>query len=145
MKVSIRPSKLQGTVRAPASKSMAHRLLIAAALSGGTSVLHGIEANEDVQATMDCLRLIGAEITARGDGALLVRNDGLRLPEGVIFPLKDSGSTFRFMIPVALMIGGEARFQGSQRLWERGARIYVDLFREKGIFVEEVRGNEEGP
>ena len=144
MKVSIRPSKLQGTVKAPASKSMAHRLLIAAALSRGTSVLHGIEANEDVQATMDCLRLIGTTITARGDGALLVRNDGLSLPEGVIFPLKDSGSTFRFMIPISLMIGGEARFQGSQRLMERGALVYVDLFDEKGIFMEEIPGAEAG-
>ena len=127
MKVLIRPSKLKGCVCAPASKSMAHRLLLASALAEGTSALHGIDTNEDVLATMDCLRLIGAGIDEAGDGSILVRGGELRLPEGVIFPLRESGSTFRFMIPVALAIGGEARFRGTPRLMERGVRIYEEL------------------
>jgi 3-phosphoshikimate 1-carboxyvinyltransferase len=140
MKVLIRPSKLKGTVAAPASKSVAHRLLLAAALSQGTSVLGGIETNEDLEATIDCLRLIGAGIQSMEDGSIHVRGGDLRLPEGVIFPLRESGSTFRFMIPVALSLSGEARFIGSQRLMERGVRIYEELFREKGIVVEPSEG-----
>lgn len=140
MKVLFRPSKLHGILNAPASKSVAHRLLLAAALAEGTSVLRGIGMNEDVEATMDCLRLIGAEIEAPEEGSLLVCGGELRLPEGVIFPLRESGSTFRFMIPVALALGGEARFIGSQRLMERGVRIYEELFREKGILVEPSEG-----
>ena len=134
MKVRIRPSRLKGCVRAPASKSMAHRFLIAAALSDGVSVLRGTEINEDVQATIDCLRLLGARIEEQ-DGTLYVQSHGLSLPEDVIFPLRESGSTFRFLVPVTLMIGGKARFQGSERLMERGIRVYEDLFREKGIRV----------
>ncbi|MBP5295169.1 MAG: 3-phosphoshikimate 1-carboxyvinyltransferase, partial [Lachnospiraceae bacterium] len=137
MKIRIRPSELTGSLSAPPSKSVAHRLLIASALSDGMSVLRGIEAGEDVQATMDCLRLLGAEITHTDEDVLQVRNHGLHLPEDVIFPLRESGSTFRFIVPVALMIGGKARFQGSQRLMERGIRVYEDLFREKGILIRQ--------
>ena len=137
MKIRVHPSELTGSLSAPPSKSVAHRLLIASTLSDGTSLLHGIEAGEDVQATMDCLKLLGAEITHAGEDVLQVRNHGLGLPEDVIFPLRESGSTFRFIVPVALMIGGKARFQGSQRLMERGIRVYEDLFREKGILVRQ--------
>ena len=144
MKVSIRPSHLKGTVRAPASKSMAHRLLIAAALCSGTSVMKGIEAGDDVEATLDCLTRIGAEAVTGEDGTLFIRNNGLHLPESGIFPLRESGSTFRFLIPVTLMIGGEARFQGSQRLWERGVRVYEELFSPKGISMEWISGEEAG-
>ena len=136
MKVLIRPSKLKGTVAAPASKSMAHRLLLAASLSEGTSVLSGIETNEDVLATMDCLKLLGAGIDTSDDGGIRVRGGDLKLPKGAIFPLKESGSTFRFMIPVVLALGGEARFQGSPRLMERGVGLYEEMFRERGIFTE---------
>ena len=136
MQVRIRPSKLKGSIQAPPSKSVAHRLLLASALSQGTSVLRGIGAGEDIQATIRCLRLIGAEITEEEHGVLRIRNHGLSLPEGAIFPLNESGSTFRFMVPVSLSIGREARFQGSQRLMERGVRVYEELFREKGILTE---------
>ena len=53
MQVTFTPQKASGTVKAPPSKSMAHRLLIAAAMSEGTSVVHGLSGSEDVCATLD--------------------------------------------------------------------------------------------
>ena len=60
MNVKITPGKAKGAVAVPPSKSMAHRLLICAGLSEGKSVIRGISDCEDVQATLDCLRALGA-------------------------------------------------------------------------------------
>ncbi|MBQ2719774.1 MAG: 3-phosphoshikimate 1-carboxyvinyltransferase, partial [Clostridia bacterium] len=59
MTVTLSAARLTGTVTAPPSKSMAHRALIAAALSDGVSRLSGIATSEDVSATVDCLRAMG--------------------------------------------------------------------------------------
>ena len=67
MNVSIRPGRPGGTVAAPPSKSMAHRLLICAGLSRGTSHISGVDLNEDILATIDCLRALGAKCTVNGD------------------------------------------------------------------------------
>ena len=60
MDLQIIPQKLFGAVTPPSSKSQAHRLLIAAALSGGVSVLHGLADSRDIQATRRCLSALGA-------------------------------------------------------------------------------------
>ena len=63
MKVTINPQgHITGTVKAPPSKSMAHRALICAGLAEGKSVIDNIAASEDILATIDCLRALGAEI-----------------------------------------------------------------------------------
>ena len=67
MTVEIFPSKASGRIKAPASKSMAHRLLICAALCDGTSTIRGINESEDILATIDCLRSLGAVCKINGD------------------------------------------------------------------------------
>ena len=62
MLVKIEPSEVRGTVTAPASKSMAHRLLICAGLSKGRSEIKYVEYSEDILATLDCLETMGAKI-----------------------------------------------------------------------------------
>ena len=62
MQVQIEPSRPCGTVAAPPSKSMAHRLLVCAALAQGVSRIHGLATSEDILATIDCLRALGAQI-----------------------------------------------------------------------------------
>ena len=61
MNVSITPSVASGEISAPPSKSVAHRLLICAALAEGESIIENIGANDDVSATVECLRVLGAE------------------------------------------------------------------------------------
>ena len=67
MTVSIQPSKAKGEVFAPPSKSMAHRLLICAALCNGTSRVYGISDCEDVSATLGCLESLGIPFERSGD------------------------------------------------------------------------------
>ena len=59
MKVNISPSRAHGQVNAPPSKTFAHRMMICAALAGGTSVIDGVAESEDMLATLDCIRAMG--------------------------------------------------------------------------------------
>ena len=99
MKVEITPGNLCGTVRAIASKSHAHRLLIAAALAGGSTEVDIRTTSKDIEATRECLAQLTDEIPVLDCG--------------------ESGSTLRFMLPVTMAIKDEAVFMGSGRLPER--------------------------
>ena len=136
MDLQITPRKLSGAVTPPPSKSQAHRLLIAAALSGGVSVLHGLAESQDIQATRRCLSALGAGMEDLPDGALRVHGLGhgiVMAPPYALLDCGESGSTLRFLIPVALLVQGEASFTGRGRLMERPLKPYEDLFREKGV------------
>ena len=136
MDLQIIPKKLSGAVTPPPSKSQAHRLLIAAALSGGVSVLHGLAESQDIQATRRCLSALGAGMEDLPDGALRVHGLGhgiVMAPPYALLDCGESGSTLRFLIPVALLVQGEASFTGRGRLMERPLKPYEDLVREKGV------------
>ena len=136
MDLQIIPKKLSGAVTPPPSKSQAHRLLIAAALSGGVSVLHGLAESQDIQATRRCLSALGAGMEDLPDGALRVHGLGhgiVMAPPYALLDCGESGSTLRFLIPVALLVQGGASFTGRGRLTERPRKPYEDLFREKGV------------
>ena len=75
MNVRIRPGRPAGTVAAPPSKSMAHRLLICAGLSQGSGRICGVDLNEDILATIDCLRAMGAECTVLDDTVIVKGTD----------------------------------------------------------------------
>lgn len=132
MLVNIKPSHLEGEVAAPPSKSMSHRLLICAGLSQGESIIQNMAFSEDVLATLDCLEAMGARFTVSGDtvrvkGTLPKKTDG-------IFNCRESGSTLRFFIPVAMVGEGVSHFKGYGRLMERPMQVYEDIAREKGIY-----------
>lgn len=134
MKLKIRPSRLCGEVKAPPSKSYAHRMLICAALADGESRIHGISESEDMLATLDCIKALGAEYEKRGDTVTVTGRSG-RTPEGAVFRCRESGSTLRFMIPLSLT-GASVRFEGTERLLERGVGIYEQLLGEKGVVIK---------
>ncbi len=132
MNVFIPKSHARGTANAPPSKSYAHRMMICAALADGESVLSGIEESEDVLATLDCLRALGA--TVKKDGAsLTVLGVGASRPSHPVFPCRESGSTLRFLLPIALLYAQEVTFCGSARLMERGISVYEETLSQKGI------------
>ena len=139
MDLQIISKKLSGAVTPPPSKSQAHRLLIAAALSGGVSVIHGLADSQDIQATRRCLSDLGAWIEDVAPGTVRVHGLGNAIVEAGPAPILDcgeSGSTLRFLIPLALLVGGAAQFTGHGRLMERPLKPYEDLFRERGIAWE---------
>ena len=136
MDVTIIPNKLRGTVTPPSSKSVAHRALIAAALSGGFSTISNLGDSKDIQATRRCLSNLSTWIEDLTPDKVRVHGIGHSLVQAGPFPMLDcgeSGSTLRFLIPVALLVQGEARFTGQGRLMERPLTPYEALFQEKGI------------
>lgn len=126
------PGRLAGTIDAPSSKSMAHRYLIGAALSGETCVLSGVDHSQDILASMDCLTALGAKSTAEGDSVTLDPT-GFPEAENPVLECRESGSTLRFFLPLALCLGRPVTFRGSGRLLERPLSVYEDLCREKGF------------
>lgn len=138
MVVEISPSKLTGTITPPPSKSQAHRLIIAAALANGQSHLSNIALSKDISATINCMRALGAEISEDGTTIKGIDADGCfdsHLPQ---MDCSESGSTLRFLIPVALAVAGGGVFSGQGRLMDRPQKPYEELFAEKGVsFVRE--------
>lgn len=123
MNVTITPGLLRGAITPPPSKSQAHRLLIAAALADGESRIEHLADSQDIQATRRCM----AALKAPGEDL-----PGLDCGE--------SGSTLRFLIPVALALRGGGRFTGRGRLMARPQKPYFDLFDEKGIAYRQEDG-----
>lgn len=133
MRVTIQKSKAHGTLLAPPSKSMAHRLLLAAAFSEGVSTVHGISSCEDVAATLDCMRALGIHATVENGTATVCGKPPLTLPDGLILPCRESGSTLRFLIPVALLSGSRITFTGASSLFARPLTVYEKLAEERGL------------
>lgn len=132
MTANIKPSKLKGKVTAPSSKSMGHRLLICAGLSEGESKIKNVLFSEDILATVDCLKAMGAEIQTDGD-AVTVTGTLPSKAAGGVYNCRESGSTLRFFIPLSMLCEGESLFTGYGRLMERPMSVYEDISREKNI------------
>lgn len=140
MNITITPAKLAGTITPPPSKSQAHRLIIAAALAEGTSVISNVALSQDISATLACMRVLGAKAELDGSTLTVTGVGSRRTPYAPCMcgaphlHCGESGSTLRFLIPVALAVAGGAFFTGEGRLLARPQRPYADLFAEKGIF-----------
>ena len=117
MDVCIHPHLLSGAVTPPDSKSMAHRAVLAMALAHGEGQLHLHSDSQDIQATRRCV----AALRAATDGELPLLDCG------------ESGSTLRFLIPIALAVAGGGVFTGHGRLMERPQQPYFDICDAQGI------------
>lgn len=136
MNVKIFPSEANGVVTAPSSKSYAHRLMICAALAEGQSVIDNIGTNEDISATISCLKALGADIRITGTKATIngiIKNK--REKEVELF-CNESGSTLRFLIPISLLFSEKTVFSGKGKLMERPQSVYEELFKECGCYLE---------
>ena len=135
MNAKFKPCSLKGAISAPPSKSMAHRYLIGAALSGQTCSLSGVDYSEDILASIDCLKALGADITTEND-IVTVNPECFTNAESPVLECRESGSTLRFFIPLALCLGKEITLKGSKRLLERPLDVYEELCREKGFIFK---------
>ena len=132
----IEKGALSGKVKAPPSKSMAHRLIISAALSEGESRISNVALSEDIKATIGCMEVLGKTATYN-DGVLTVKDAEIPSGNKKLF-VNESGSTLRFFIPLCLT-GDEVTLYGSERLFERPLAVYEDIFNRQGIFFEKGR------
>ena len=117
MDITIQPGKLTGTIEVIPSKSQAHRYLICAAFADAPTSIRCAETSRDIDATADCLRALGARITRTESGYQV---EPIReYPKEAILPCRDSGSTLRFLLPVAGAMGVDATFVMEGRLPQR--------------------------
>ncbi len=128
--------KLSGSVTVPPSKSIAHRLIIAASLAKGESIIENVSLSEDIKATAGAMKALGADISfLENKVKVLGINKEIKHTDTEIF-CNESGSTLRFMIPLALSFGGSFLFTGSSRLMERPLDSYFEIFDKVGIKYE---------
>ncbi len=136
MIVRITPSTAFGRIKAPPSKSMAHRLLICGALSG-ESIIGGISYSKDIEATILCLKALGTDISCQNDTVTAGKLDINKNIEKAMLNCNESGSTLRFLIPLCLLFDREITLTGSERLFQRSLAVYEDICKEQGIYFKQ--------
>ena len=153
MNIAVRPGPLRGRVEIPASKSVAHRAMIAAALADRPTEIVLNAVNDDLTATAACLSALGAACERTDFGYRIVpaaqeknacgaaenASGATDLCEIASFPTLDcgeSGSTLRFLLPVAAALGREARFVGHGRLPERPHDVLLNAMAAHGATAD---------
>lgn len=133
--VTIYPGSLAGEVFIPPSKSMSHRAIICAGLSEGVSTINNVGKSQDIEATCEAMRSLGITVEEaasflriKGSAALELRNSRI--------DCRESGSTLRFIIPIAALTGKSVAFYGEGKLVERSLVPYFNIFEKQGIKYE---------
>lgn len=138
--VKINPAELKGQIAVPPSKSISHRMLICASLAQGESIISNIALSDDITATLNGIKALGAKVShvkANPDNEtcdVIIKGRGF--PEIVEHAIDcmESGSTLRFLIPIALLAGKEITFTGRGRLSQRPLDVYCRIFEKQGIY-----------
>ena len=134
--IEIKKSKASGKVMVPPSKSYAHRLLIAAALTNKRCTVSNIELSNDIHATINCLETLGKKVTFNKNKVTVETIKTLKELENVLtFDCLESGSTLRFFIPIALILGKTVIFKGTEKLLSRGINVYEEICKQQNINV----------
>ena len=135
--ILINPTVLTGELSVPSSKSVSHRALIAAALANNGSVVDALLDCDDTQATLGGLIALGYQVTGTIAFGRVVFDHkcdiAVQVPE---IDCLESGSTLRFLIPLALVHAAQVVFTGKGRLMQRPLDPYFEIFKEQGIAYE---------
>ena len=143
--VIIQPFSLNGKVKIPPSKSLSHRAVIAAGLSYGECTIDNISMSEDIIATCEIMEKLGVDIK-QIPNKIIVLGKGkpsLAGKEGAGSELQcnESGSTLRFLIPIAMLTGSKVTFKGKSKLVQRTLRPYYEIFDKQNIKYTTSNGN----
>ena len=153
MNIAVQPGPLRGRVEIPASKSVAHRAMIAAALADRPTQIVLNAVNDDLTATAACLNALGAACERTDFGYRIVpaaqeknvcgaaenasgATDLCEIASSPTLDCGESGSTLRFLLPVAAALGREARFVGHGRLPERPHDVLLDAMAAHGATAD---------
>ncbi len=132
MNIKIVPSKIEGTITAPPSKSVTHRAIILAALAKGTSVVTNVLLSADTQYTINALRQLGVSIEQNKTTLTIHGSEGkLHTPKEPIF-VGNSGSTMRMLTAVSSLASGKTIITGSKRLLARPMGDLLDAIKQQG-------------
>ncbi len=124
--------KLEGRVVIPPSKSMAHRAIICAALAKGVSTIERIDFSDDMRATIEGMRALGATIQEAGNTLTIDGTHTLTTHTAVV-DCNESGSTLRFLVPLAIANDRHVTFVGRGNLGKRPLDTFYTLFDKQGI------------
>ena len=135
MDITIHPRLLRGDITVIPSKSIAHRLLICAAFADRPTQLVCPQSNRDIDATVDCLNALGADIRRTDSGFTVIPAD--IIPQNAVLNCCESGSTLRFLLPIVGALGVDATLSMEGRLpqrplsplWEEMERMGCSLSR----------------
>lgn len=133
MEVKIYKSNPKGTLYVPPSKSYSHRYLLAAMLANNTSEISNIYFSKDILATLNCMSSFGCNYEVKENSVIV--NNCNDIMDNPIFDCNESGSTLRFLIPIALSKYEKVIFKGSRKLISRGIEVYEDIFKNQNIQV----------
>lgn len=135
MIVDIYPSKVDGMIAPPPSKSFLHRAIISASLAEGTSTINRVVYNEDVLATIGAFETLGVQIDKQEDRLIITSSGHLIFSDNIQIDCHESGSTIRFLIPI-LSNNMKVLFTGNSSLFKRPFNVYENLYRERGLVFE---------
>ncbi len=131
MEITLLSPKPHGTISAIASKSYAHRILICAALADKQTIIKcSSRLSDDIEATVSCLRSLGTAIDCTDEG-FIVTPIKTAPTEAILHP-RESGSTLRFLIPIAAALGTETEFVTEGRLSSRPLSPLTDELEKHG-------------
>ncbi|MPQ44590.1 3-phosphoshikimate 1-carboxyvinyltransferase [Clostridium tarantellae] len=131
-KIKITPKKLKGEVNIPPSKSMAHRAIICASLSRGTSIIDNVDFSEDMIATINAMKALGADIKIE-ENKLIINGENTFSLKNIVIDCNESGSTLRFLVPLSISRKNKINFIGKGNLGKRPLNTYYNILNEKGI------------
>lgn len=130
--LTITPAKLKGKIVLPPSKSLAHRAIICASLAPGVSRIDNIEYSDDIKATISCMKALGTVIEEH-DNYVVVDGTATFTVAKSDMDCNESGSTLRFMVPIALVKKNNVHFVGQGRLGQRPLNTYYEIFDRQNI------------
>ncbi|MBQ7173766.1 MAG: 3-phosphoshikimate 1-carboxyvinyltransferase [Clostridia bacterium] len=136
MKIKIEPSRGQGTLILPPSKSLFHRALLCAALAEGESKIFGDPAGEDLAATLRAIRALGADAKIEKNFVRVRGVDPFQRPAAG-FDCASSGTTLRLSLPLFLLSGEPVEIVESKQLAARPMRVFRESLCKKGVFLEQ--------
>ncbi len=137
MNVTINPKKLCGEVFAISSKSFAHRMIIAAALADKETKINLNIYSEDIDATISCIKALGAEVKKEKNYVLFYPVK--KSLKDVVLDCNESGSTARFLLPVAAAVSDSFKMVGKGRLPERPLLPLVSEMTKNGVTTDSDR------
>ena len=130
MNVSLFPKTLKGKLSVPTSKSLAHRAIICASLAQNTSVISNVSFSKDIEATIQSMRALGADIQVDGSTCTIT---GITQWQSCTCPCHESGSTLRFILPIAASQNIDCCFQGRPSLFSRPMDVYESIFKKQNL------------
>ena len=134
MKATITPNLMGGKINSIPSKSYAHRMLLCAMLSGKEVELNGVTGSKDIEATINCIKALYGDVEIKPNKYIVKPTNKER--NDIVLDCIESGSTLRFILPIALALGKSCKVIGKEGLQKRPLKDLLDVLREHGATID---------